>query len=262
MKVRINGKRKGNINHSVLNDKTQTKMNLTDLTSKENEYLTILYEYMENGLNRVTTTELASKTYVTLGAVSSILRKFEGKLVSEEKLINYMKGYGVALTQKGKEIAGLLVRKRRIAEVFLSHLGMDFYSIQKQIYKMSLPNEVSNKIEQQFFKDQKVTRCSHGYLVPDKNGTYQFDQLKSLSEFTSDGEVEIVKIPESPFYFIPKYNPSKTDYFLSIYNNNLVPNQRVRILSRTPKTIEIETEGGIDNIPNRGLADQIFVKEV
>jgi Mn-dependent DtxR family transcriptional regulator len=190
------------------------------------------------------------------------LRKFENKLIDEEKLINYMKGYGVALTQKGQAIAGLLVRRRRIAEVFLSHLELDFYSIQKQIYRMTLPNEVSDKIEDQFFKDLKSTRCSHGYLIPDKNGRYNFDQLKSLSEFTLDRQVEIVKIPESPFYFIPKYNPSKTDYFLSIYNSNLVPNQRVRILSRTPKSIEIETDKGIDKIPNRGLADQIFVKEV
>ncbi|MHA2250946.1 MAG: hypothetical protein ACXAD7_11325 [Candidatus Kariarchaeaceae archaeon] len=51
------------------------------LTSKEIEYLAIIYEYLENGLNRVTTSELASKTYVTLGAVSSLLKKLDLKNV-------------------------------------------------------------------------------------------------------------------------------------------------------------------------------------
>ena len=109
----------------------------------ENEYLAILYEYLENGLNRVTTTELASKTYVTLGAVSSVLKKLSPKMNEGVKLINYMKGYGTSLTEKGQEIGGEIIRRRRISEIFLKNLGYEFYSLQKQIYQLNVTNDVT-----------------------------------------------------------------------------------------------------------------------
>lgn len=229
-----------------------------DLTNKENEYLAILYEYLENGLNRVTTTELASKTYVTLGAVSSILKKIDNKSVDGDKLINYMKGYGASLTPKGKQIAGQIIRTRRIGEIVLQQLGFNFFSIQKQIYQIKLTNEVSDKMFEQYFKDYNNIRCSHGFLIPGIDGSYKFEELKSINQFDVEARLKIIKIPESPFYYIPQYCLSKTDYFINIYNNNLVPDQIIRIQSKNPKIIDIETEMGIAQIPVASLANQIY----
>lgn len=236
-------------------------MGITSITRKENEYLAILYEYLENGLSRVTTTELASKTYVTLGAVSSILKKLDNKLIEGNKLINYMKGYGVALSQTGQKIAGKLVRRRRIGELFLNHLGFNFYSIQKQIYQVNITDEISDKIENKYFMDNSEIRCSHGYLIPDNKGIYQFEQFKSLNQFNTDSKVKIIKIPESPFYYIPEYTPLETNYFLNIYNNNLMPGNTIKIVSNDPNFVIIETKSGNAQIPISGIGNQIYVME-
>jgi DtxR family Mn-dependent transcriptional regulator len=228
----------------------------------ENEYLAILYEYLENGLNRVTTTELASKMYVTLGAVSSLLKKLWQKESEGVKLINYMKGYGTSLTDKGQEVAGQIIRRRRISEIFLKNLGFNFYSVQKQVYQVNLTNEVADRIEEQLIEDKNEIRCSHGYLVPEKSGSYKFEQLPSIDKLDCGSKVKIVRIPESPFFFIPQYNPSETDYFLKIYNNNLVPETTVSIISKEPESILIETELGRENIPVRAMASQIYVEKI
>lgn len=228
----------------------------------ENEYLAILYEYFENGLNRVTTTELASKTYVTLGAVSSLLKKLSLKESEGNKLINYMKGYGTSLTKKGQEFAGHIIRQRRIGEIFLNILGFDFYSLQKQIYQVNLTNEVADRIEEQLMKKKKETRCSHGYLVPNKSGSYQFEHLTSIDKIEIGSQVKIVRIPESPFFFIPRHIPSETSYFLKIYNNNLVPENTFRIVSNDLESIVIESELGRENIPIRSMANQICVEKI
>lgn len=230
-----------------------------NLTNKENEYLAILYEFLENGLNRVTISELASKSYVTLGAVSSIFKKLRHKQYDADNLINYMKGYGVALTQIGQKVAGKIVRRRRIGEIFLKHLGFDFYTIQKQIQQNNFSDVVSDKIEEEFFQIDSDNRCSHGYLVPDKNGTYEFEQLKTLNQFDSNSKVKIVKIPESPFCITSEYNPVQTNLFMHIFNNNLVPRQSVEVLSKDPNFLIIETDSGESQIPIGSLANQIFV---
>ncbi|MHA2250945.1 MAG: hypothetical protein ACXAD7_11320, partial [Candidatus Kariarchaeaceae archaeon] len=164
-----------------------------------------------------------------------------------------MKGFGVALTQKGQEIAGKIVRRRRIGDIFLNHLGFDFYSIQKQIYQLNITNDISDRIEEEFIRDEHETRCSHGYLVPGRNGMYQFEQLKPLSQFDVDTKVQIIKIPESPFYYIPQYSPAETNYFLNIYNNNLVPDQTAQIISRDSKFVTIETDSGSVRLPISNL---------
>lgn len=233
-----------------------------NITSKEIEYLAIIYEFMENGLNRVTTSELASKTYVTLGAVSTTLKKLKDKQIEGKDIINYMKGYGVSLTQVGKGYAGKILRCRRITELFLNHLGFDFYAVQKEIYLITITDEVIDKIEEQFLKDLTDKRCSHGYLIPNRDGNYELEQLKDLTNYDIDTDLKIIKIPESPFYYIPQYNPLETDFFLKIHNNKLIPGKIIKILDKDPKFITIETSNGQTKIPKRGLADQIFVEKI
>lgn len=228
----------------------------------ENEYLAILFEYLENGLNRVTTTELASKTYVTLGAVSSLLKKLSSKESEGDKLINYMKGYGTSLTNKGQEVGGQIIRRRRIGEIFLKNLGFDFYSLQKQVYQLNLTNDVADRIEEQLIKEKNEIRCSHGYLVPKKSGIYQFEQLTSIDKIDIGSQVKIIRIPESPFFFIPQYSPLETSYFLKIYNNSLIPEYTFRIVSNDLESIVIESEAGRENIPVRTMANQICVEKI
>lgn len=237
-------------------------MESDNLTRMEIEYLAILYEYLENGLNRATTTELAAKTYVTLGAVSSHLKKLSLKGREGTKVINYMKGYGTSLTKHGQEIAGKIVRRRRISEVFLKNLGFDFYSIQKQVYQINLTNEVADRIEKQIINDKNGIRCSHGYLIPNQSGYYQFEQLTSLDLLDIGSEVKVVKIPESPFFFIPQYNPTEANYFLKIYNINLIPGMKVTIASKDRETISIDTESGRETIPITTMANQIYIEYI
>lgn len=232
------------------------------LTNMEIEYLAILYEYRENGFNRITTSEITSRTFVTIGSVSSNLKKLKLKKFDGENLINYTKSYGVSLTKAGQKTAGQIIRNRRIGEIFLKHLGYDFYAIQNQIYKIIFSNDLANSIEEEYFMFEKEKRCSHGYLLPDKSGVYQFEQLKTLDQFDVDSKVKIVKIPESPFYYIPKYSLSEINYIMDIYNNKLVPDKIVRIMSKDEEFIDVEIELDIASIQIKNLADQIYVIKV
>ncbi len=237
----------------------RVSMSEQSLTSMEIEYLAILYEYRENGYNRITTTELASKTFVTLGSISSNLKKLSTKVIDGEKLINYMKGYGVSLTETGLKTAGKVIRRRRIAECFIRHLNYDFYEIQNQIYQVSLTDDLADTIAEDYLKSAEDIRCSHGYLIPNKNGIYQFEQLNPLHLFEIEARVKIVKIPESPFYYIPKYCPAEINFIINIYNNKLIPDKILVIKSKDNKTVGIETQLGKINIQIKGLADQIYV---
>lgn len=230
------------------------------LTNKENEYLTIIYEFLENGLNRVKISELASKTLVTQSAVSSIIKRLDTKIFQSGKLIYYAKGHGVALTEEGQKLAGKIIRRRRISEIFLKELEFDFFSIQKQIKLISITDELSDKLVEKYFKNDTENRCSHGYLIPNRNGIYQFEKLKSINQFNTNSEVEIIKIPESPFFYLSQFSPSETDFFLKIYNYNLIPKKIVKIITKENNFMIIETESGNVKISNGGIADHIYVK--
>ena len=88
-------------------------LNIMQTLSEEN-YLKIIYHLDKQGLKKITPTAIAEALNNNPASVVDMIKK-----LVEKKLLQYEKTKGVKLTEKGKDIAVLIVRKHRLWEVFL-----------------------------------------------------------------------------------------------------------------------------------------------
>jgi DtxR family transcriptional regulator, Mn-dependent transcriptional regulator len=84
-------------------------------TLSEENYLKIIYHLEKQGHKKITPTAISEALGNNPASVVDMLKKLVDK-----KLLQYEKSKGVKLTEKGRNIAIMIVRKHRLWEVFLS----------------------------------------------------------------------------------------------------------------------------------------------
>lgn len=87
---------------------------MKSLSAAEENYLRTIYKLVTDGLEKVSTNEIAAAVNTKAASVSDMLKK-----LAEKGLIDYKKYYGVSLTEEGKKTALFIIRRYRLWEVFL-----------------------------------------------------------------------------------------------------------------------------------------------
>lgn len=132
----------------------------THFDESNEEYLEAIYRLEREGPG-VTNSALASELGVAPASVSGMLKK-----LATEGFIEHQARGGVALTRKGLETAVRVVRRNRLAEVFLTQiLGLPWDEVYEEACR--LEHAISDRVEQRLVEilhDPKF--CPHGHPIP------------------------------------------------------------------------------------------------
>ncbi|NDP27015.1 MAG: metal-dependent transcriptional regulator [Flavobacterium sp.] len=147
------------------------------MTFSEENYLKTIYHLTNLTDSEVSTNAIAEMTETKASSVTDMLKK-----LAEKDLVNYKKYQGVSLTDKGKLIAKMIVRKHRLWEVFLVE-KLDFawdevHDIAEQLEHIK-SEQLINKLDD-FLGNP--TEDPHGDPIPDAQGRMTKTDKQLLSD--------------------------------------------------------------------------------
>lgn len=161
----------------------------------EENYIKSIYSLsLEAG--EVFVSELAKKLSVKLPTVNSMIKKLAAK-----KLVAYAPYQGIKLTEKGKKEALSIIRKHRLAELFLvkvMKLGWEeVHDIAEQLEHVN-SERFYNRIDEMLGYPKADP---HGEPIPDINGKVTAKDRVSLSQLKegTSGKVSAVANDEKSF---------------------------------------------------------------
>ena len=147
------------------------------MTFSEENYLKTIYHLTIISDSEISTNAIAEKMETKASSVSDMLKK-----LAEKDFVNYKKYQGVSLTDLGKTVAKMIVRKHRLWEVFLVD-KLDFswdevHDIAEQLEHIK-SEKLINKLDD-FLGNP--TEDPHGDPIPDANGQIVKIEKQLLSE--------------------------------------------------------------------------------
>ena len=145
-------------------------------SQSEENYLKAIYHLGNPSQKGVSTSDIANKLDTKASSVSDMIKK-----LSDKKLVEYKKYYGVNLTKKGKLIAASVVRKHRLWEVFLvDKLNFTWYEVHDVAEQ--LEHIKSKKLMEELDSFLGFPKTDpHGDPIPDKDGNLQTIEKTLLS---------------------------------------------------------------------------------
>ena len=161
----------------------------------EENYIKSIYS-LSGETGEVSFTDLARKLEVKLPTVNSMVKKLAVK-----KMIVYAPYKGVKLTEKGKKEALSIIRKHRLAELFLVKvMGLgweEVHDIAEQLEHVNSPRFYDRMDELLNFPKADP----HGEPIPDTDGKLPAKKRVALSEVAEGKTVKIiaVSVDEKPF---------------------------------------------------------------
>jgi DtxR family transcriptional regulator, Mn-dependent transcriptional regulator len=167
------------------------------LTYAEENYLKAIYHISEAGKKGVSTNDIAAAMQTKPASVSDMLRK-----LSNKKVIEYRKYYGVHITEEGKKYALQTIRKHRLWEVFL---------VEKLHFTWDEVHEVADELEhiKSGILIQRLDEYlgypkfdPHGDPIPDEYGDVKARPRLPLSEIEINGTGQIVAVKDSSAAFL------------------------------------------------------------
>jgi DtxR family transcriptional regulator, Mn-dependent transcriptional regulator len=167
------------------------------LTYAEENYLKAIYHISEAGKKGVSTNDIAAAMQTKPASVSDMLIK-----LSDKKVIEYRKYYGVHITEEGKKYALQTIRKHRLWEVFL---------VEKLHFTWDEVHEVADELEhiKSGILIQRLDEYlgypkfdPHGDPIPDEYGDVKAKPRLPLSEIEINGTGQIVAVKDSSAAFL------------------------------------------------------------
>ncbi len=169
-------------------------------TRTEENYLKALYHLSEKnqaaGVN-----ELSKILGIKMPSVNSMMKKFEMK-----NWVTYEPYKPLVLTSQGKKEAALIVRKHRLTEMFL---------VEKMGFGWEQVHEIAEEIEhiQSSLFFDKIDELleypktdPHGSAIPDKSGSIERFNYKSLSQGKKGDVLVFCALTESTSEFLKYLN--------------------------------------------------------
>ena len=186
---------------------------------------------VENYLKTIYLAQLASPgdQLVPMGQLASALGVVPGtattmvKALSESGLVKYEPYMGVRLTAAGEKLAGLVLRRHRLVELFLVKiLGMSWAEVHDEAER--LEHAVSERLIDRI--DEMLGRPAvdpHGDPIPTAEGRLASDQHDSL--LTAPTETPLV---------VTRVIDQDAEFLRFVEQRGLVPGSEVVIESRDP----------------------------
>jgi DtxR family transcriptional regulator, Mn-dependent transcriptional regulator len=166
-------------------------------TLSEENYLKIIYHLDKQGLKKITPTAISEALNNNPASVVDMIKKLVDK-----KLLNYEKTKGVKLTEKGKNIAVLIVRKHRLWEVFLlEKLGYgwdEVHDIAEQLEHIQ-NSDLADRLEKFLGYPQYDP---HGDPIPKANGELAASSKTILAEIDEGKTCRVVAVKDTSASFL------------------------------------------------------------
>ncbi|MCC7416736.1 MAG: metal-dependent transcriptional regulator [Acidobacteria bacterium] len=160
--------------------------------------------------------QVASAVGVTPGTATTMV-----KALAESGLVEYEPYSGVRLSAAGEKLAGLVLRRHRLVELFLVQvMGMSWAEVHEEAEL--LEHVVSERLIQRI--DDMLgnpTRDPHGDPIPNPEGAIASPALESLLTCPLDTPLRITRIADQDPVFLR-----------FVETNELKPGQTVRVDSR------------------------------
>jgi DtxR family transcriptional regulator, Mn-dependent transcriptional regulator len=166
-------------------------------TLSEENYLKAIYNLEKQGLKKITPTAISEALGNNPASVVDMLRK-----LVEKKLLQYEKSKGVKLTEKGRNVAVLVVRKHRLWEVFLlEKLGYgwdEVHEVAEQLEHVHHP-ELADKLDK-FLGFPEYD--PHGDPIPNANGETAVTYKTVLAEIEEGKSCRVVAVKDTSPAFL------------------------------------------------------------
>jgi len=168
----------------------------------EENYLKTMFILSEKS-GEVTVNELSKNLNIKMPTVNSMVKKLAGK-----GLVNYQSYKPFTLTEEGRKVALLIIRKHRLTEMFLvEKMGFgweEVHEVAEQIEHIHSPNFFAKMDEMLDFP----TVDPHGSPIPDRNGNIHLKNYATLNRFEIGDKLKLVAVTNSNDEFL-KYLNSK-----------------------------------------------------
>lgn len=197
-------------------------------TSTVENYLKAIFQQQhaaEPGL--VAMGQIASALGVTPGTATSMI-----KALAEAGLVQYEPYAGVKLTAAGERLAGLVLRRHRLVELFLVRvMGMRWDEVHEEAEK--LEHVVSERLIERM--DEMLGRPAvdpHGDPIPDAEGTIREKEHPSLLTCPLGTPVTVTRVVDQD-----------AEFLRFIEDSNLKPGQSIEVEARDSASDSVRVRG-------------------
>lgn len=166
----------------------------------EENYIKSIYSLSQES-GEVYVSELANKLFVKLPTVNSMIKK-----LSVKKLVSYAPYQGIKLTKKGKKEALSIIRKHRLAELFLvKFMGLGWEEVH------DIAEQLEHVDSERFYDriDELLEHPKadpHGEPIPDINGKIRPQDRVSLSQVVEGNSAKITAVGNDDKSFLAHLN--------------------------------------------------------
>ena len=166
----------------------------------EENYIKWIYILAQSG-GEVSVSDLAKKLEVKLPTINSMIKKLAAK-----KIVTYAPYKGIQITEKGKKEALFIIRKHRLAELFLVQvMGLgweEVHEIAEQLEHVNSPR-FYDRIDELLAYPKFDP---HGEPIPDVHGRIPLRKRITLHELNSGDEVRITAVANDEKTFLAHLN--------------------------------------------------------
>jgi DtxR family transcriptional regulator, Mn-dependent transcriptional regulator len=166
----------------------------------EENYIKSIYSLSEED-GEVSASDLARKLNVKLPTINSMIKK-----LSVKKLVSYAPYRGIKLTEKGKKEALSIIRKHRLAELFLVEvMGLgweEVHDIAEQLEHVN-SKRFYDRIDELLGYPKSDP---HGEPIPDINGRVSAKNRVALASVSAGASVKITAVADDEKSFLDHLN--------------------------------------------------------
>ncbi|HEY7790644.1 MAG TPA: metal-dependent transcriptional regulator [Vicinamibacterales bacterium] len=208
-------------------------------SSTVENYLKAIYQWQTRlpaGQRLVQMGQLAAALGVTPGSATAMV-----KALFESGLVEYEAYSGVRLTPAGEKLAGLVLRRHRLVELFLVQvMGMSWTEVHEEAEQ--LEHVVSERLIERM--DEMLGRPDvdpHGDPIPGPEGIIQQRHLETL-----------LTCPIGRPLIVKRIINQDPEFLRFIEGHDLKPGQTIRIEARDPAADSVQIRGRGDRLVTIG----------
>lgn len=213
--------------------------------TREN-YLKALY-FLSEESKSVSLTELGKAMKVSKPTAYDMVRKLQSN-----GWITYKKYKPISLTEEGSKAAAIVVRRHRLAEMFLYQIMRFGW---EEVHDIA---EELEHINSELFFDRMdeimgfPTVDPHGSPIPDKEGNYNKPNYQLLSKISENTKVKLKALRDS-----------STEFLLFLNDKNLQLNDTIHVhkIERFDKSIVISYNKHSEVVISNEVANRLLVEK-
>jgi DtxR family Mn-dependent transcriptional regulator len=211
----------------------------------EENYLKAIFKLADHH-GEVSISDLSNFLKVSKPTVNSMVKNLQ-----KNGWLNYKKYMPLSLTAEGKKIAGLVIRKHRLTEMFLvEKMGFSWeevHVIAEQVEHIQSPIFFDRMEELLGFPSTDP----HGSPIPDKNGVFEHVNRQKLKDIHLGETVKFVGLSNSSIDFLKFLN-----------GRNLVLGAEIKVIAIEPydgsMTVKIDDKQEV--VLSAKVCEQLLVK--